>query len=288
MRESEKLTLWFFYPLIPAFSRREKGTFATPSGGRRGYNLLRHPPEGEGEYRWSIREFNGLHDVMILVNPFFSLQWRYHWPWLLCLLCLPAMATAQLHHDLEVTISPGQHGLTVSDTLSWSGDSPASLEFTLHAALGVETTTPGAQLTELPDGAAGRLPALNGEIDPADLKTRRYRATLPAGETQLNLRYEGSILHALQQRGGEYARSFSTTRGTISGQGVFLAGPSAWYPQVDGELITFDLHIRLPGAVVRRQSGDARDARGVFRPGAGTLALYLTAGRDLPDRRPLR
>jgi hypothetical protein len=184
---------------------------------------------------------------MILVNPGFSLQWRYHWPWLLCLLCLPAMATAQLHHDLEVHVNPGQHSLEVSDTLSWSGDSPASLEFTLYAALSVETTTPGAQLIELPDGAAGRLPALNGEINPADLKTRRYRATLPAGETQLNLRYEGSILHALQQRGGEYARSFSTTRGTITGQGVFLAGPSAWYPQVDDELITFDLHIRLPG-----------------------------------------
>jgi hypothetical protein len=171
----------------------------------------------------------------------------YHWLWLLCLLLLPAVTTAQLHHDLEVSISPGEHSLEVSDSLSWSGDVPASLEFSLHASLSVETTTPGAQLSELPAGAAGRLPALNGEADPEALKIRHYRVKLPAGETRLTLRYGGSILHALQQRGGEYARSFSTTRGTIAEQGVFLAGPSHWYPQVDGALMTFDLHIRLPG-----------------------------------------
>ncbi|MEN8763496.1 MAG: M20/M25/M40 family metallo-hydrolase [Thiogranum sp.] len=167
--------------------------------------------------------------------------------WLLCLLWLPAMATAQLHHDLEVRVSPGQHSLEVSDTLSWSGATPASLEFTLHASLSVETTTPGAQLSELPAAAAGRFPALNGETDQGGLKTRRYRVQLPAGETRLSLRYEGTILHALQQRGGEYARSFSTTRGTIAEQGVFLAGQSQWYPQVDGVLMTFDLHLSLPG-----------------------------------------
>ena len=184
---------------------------------------------------------------MMMNNPLSSLPCRYLRLCLLCLMWLPSFATAQLHHDFEVSISPGQHSLEVSDTLSWSTDAPSVLEFTLHAALNVETTTPGAQLSELPAGAAGRLPALNGETDPAELEIRHYRVKLPAGKSRLSLRYAGSIQHALQQHGGEYARSFSTTRGTVAAQGVFLAGPSHWYPQVDGALITFDLHLRLPG-----------------------------------------
>ena len=75
-----------------------------------------------------------------------------NWLCVLCLVLLPCFAQAQLHHDLEVTLSPGQHSLEVNDTLSWTADAPAALEFSLHAALSVETTTPGAQLTELNTG----------------------------------------------------------------------------------------------------------------------------------------
>ena len=99
-----------------------------------------------------------------------------NWLCVLCLVLLPCFAQAQLHHDLEVTLNPGQHRLEVNDTLSWSAGAPAALEFSLHAALSVETTTPGAQLTELTAGT-----------DPAALKSRRYRVTLPAGESQLEL-----------------------------------------------------------------------------------------------------
>ena len=180
---------------------------------------------------------------MLFSNPLSLSLCRYLW---LTLLWLPAVAATQLHHDLDVSLNPGQHSLEVTDTLSWSGAAPSSVEFRLNAALRVETTTAGAQLKEIPTGTGGRLSALNGDTDPAELKVRRYRVQLPAGKNQLSLRYRGSIRHALQQRGEEYARSFSTTRGTISEKGVFLAGPSLWYPQVDAALMSFDLRLRLP------------------------------------------
>jgi len=205
---------------------------------------------------------------------------------LLLLLPLNSWAAPQLHQDLDVRIDPAKHSLEATAVLSWPAGAPESFEFTLHAALDVEATTPGVELSELTSESTGRLTAINGDTDPFEPVTRRYRVTLPGGADTLTLRYAGTIQHALQQRGEEYARSFSTTRGIIDQQGVFLAGPSHWYPQIDGLLMSFDLHLRLPSQwsgvsqgmrVVRDAFSD--EVREHWRCTTPQEEIYLIAGR---------
>ena len=84
---------------------------------------------------------------------------------------------------------------------------------------------------------------------------RRYRVDLAPGKSSFTLHYTGSIAHSLQSQGEEYARSFEETQGIISPQGVFLSGASAWYPQIDDRLITFDLVVHLPDELEKHEPG---------------------------------
>ena len=116
--------------------------------------------------------------------------------------------------------------------------------------------------------------------------TRRYRVTLPAGQERFALRYQGRIHHPLQQQGEEYARGFRETSGMIDARGVFLAGQSAWYPHVEGELLSFDLHLQLPsgwrgmtqGKRLSQQAG-GQQAEEHWRCNSPQQEIYLIAGR---------
>ena len=154
------------YPLILAFSRREKASTGQTCGNK--------------VFPWRLGcrycELNCLQDLMLFSNPLSLSLCRYLW---LTLLWLPAVAATQLHHDLDVSLNPGQHSLEVTDTLSWSGAAPSSVEFRLNAALRVETTTAGAQLKEIPTGTGGRLSAwANPSRRPAALRRCTWRSTM--------------------------------------------------------------------------------------------------------------
>jgi hypothetical protein len=73
-----------------------------------------------------------------------------------------------------------------------------------------------------------------------------FVVTLPAGVKTFSISYAGSIYHPVESIGKEQARGFDQTSGSISEDGVYLAGSSVWYPQFGPTLMTFTLDIELP------------------------------------------
>lgn len=84
------------------------------------------------------------------------------------------------------------------------------------------------------------------DVHAGPVPLKRYMVTLPAGQNTFTLTFSGRIHHAVQDPSLEYARSFSYSPGLISAEGVFLANSTAWYPQFDEGMVSFNLDVRLP------------------------------------------
>ncbi|MDH3899949.1 MAG: peptidase M28, partial [Gammaproteobacteria bacterium] len=204
----------------------------------------------------------------------------------MCLLWLSSIAEAAVHHALEVVVSPDRSYIEVTDSISLSGGKTRELEFVLHPGLTPVMLTRGVGLTAIESEAEARLPVLNNASESAGPSPLRYRIELPSGHTRFVLRYHGHIQHALQQGGEEYARRFRETPGTITAEGVFLAGRSFWYPYIADELMTFDLSLQLPqdwygmsqGERVVRESG-TEYVREQWRCESPQEEIYLIAGQ---------
>jgi hypothetical protein len=192
------------------------------------------------------------------------------------LLWLPALGSAELHHALVVSVNPDQHSIEVQDTIEIVGDELAGVEFALHPDLTPGLVGRGARLVEL-----GRASSSDTGVTP-----RRFRVELATGQQKFTLRYRGPIMHALHQQGEDYARAFRQTPGMIAPEGVFLSAGSFWYPQVAGQMLTFDLELRLPQgwssmSQGQRTAGEADDRgrREGWRCDAPQEEIYLIAGR---------
>jgi aminopeptidase N len=194
-----------------------------------------------------------------------------------------AATVTQIHHALDVNLQPDTAGIEVRDTITLPAGHSSSLTFALHPALQPQLQENNARLVELSKAAEGRPPAATPSGVPS---LRHYRVELADGENRLTLRYSGSIAHALQSRGEEYARSFEETQGIISPQGVFLSAASAWYPLIDDTLVTFDLEVRLPdawksmsqGESVNPLSASGRTPAEHWRATTPQEEIYLIAG----------
>ena len=139
-----------------------------------------------------------------------------------------------IHHDLNVRLEPEQNLLTVEDSITLPPDRPAELTFMLHAGLDPITPTPGVNI-ERTAASMGYVPV------------ESFRITLPPGLVKFVLRYSGTIAHSVASVGRETARGFNTTPGTISEEGIFLAGSSVWYPEFFSDFVIFTLETALPG-----------------------------------------
>jgi aminopeptidase N len=203
--------------------------------------------------------------------------------WLLCLLWLPLVATAQIHHSLDVSLQPDTAGIKVHDSVTLPEGHPSSLTFALHPALQPELLSDSARLVELAQRTDNSPSALNPS---AGISPRHYRLDLAPGENSFTLHYSGNIAHTLQSQGEEYARSFQETQGIISPQGVFLSGASVWYPHIDNTQVTFDLEVHLPKAWKSMSQGEHLDTRSAsssrpvehWRASNPQQEIYLIAG----------
>lgn len=194
-------------------------------------------------------------------------------------LWLPWFALAVPHHDIEVHLDLENAAIDVRDTIKLSQNHSSSLVFRLHPALQVKLLSDSAKLTEI---------SQQSDIDDLDSQRantiipRRYRVDLIGATRQFTLHYQGSIAHALQSHGEEYARSFEQTPGLISPTGVFLSGSSAWYPQIDNGLISFDLKLHLPDGWKSMSQGQSieTDNRSVehWRAMTPQEEIYMIAG----------
>ena len=141
-------------------------------------------------------------------------------------------------HDMEVSLFPTSSEIQVKNRIDiperyrHDQDAPVRLEFSLHAALTIDAVEGGEIIQK-----KGR---------DAFVPLKHYTMTLPSGQQSVVLHYSGIINHPVQTPGQEYSRSFGSSPGVISDQGVFLASSSAWYPQFTDPMVSFRLRILLP------------------------------------------
>ncbi len=154
----------------------------------------------------------------------------------LAMLASTAGAQDATHHDLVVTLNPANAGIQGRDTITFAEDLPTAERayiFRLHSGLRPATRDPEVILTRLndPDGAA---------------PLAQFKLQLPAGQRQVTLDYSGSMKLSLHPAARVHGKMHDATPASISTEGIFLAGDSAWYPSFDDTLVTFELEIDLP------------------------------------------
>lgn len=159
------------------------------------------------------------------------------------------------------------------DTITFAEDPPAPERahmFWLHSGLRPVTGDRDAILTRLsnPEGTAS---------------LARFKLQLPAGRRQVTLNYGGSMRLSAARTHGKMR---DATPASVSTEGIFLAGDSAWYPSLDDTLVTFELEIDLPlgwqsisqgvPRILPPPSGKVRTRWLEFKP---QQEIYLVAGR---------
>ncbi len=190
-------------------------------------------------------------------------------------------STATFHHQMQIQLSPDTSEIQVKDRIQvpdWvrNAKEPVQLEFFLHAGLAI-THVEGATIQSDENEVA---------LKSRPISIRRYTVTLPPDQQAITLQFSGKIHHAVQGPGQEYSRSFGSTPGTISLEGVFLANSSAWYPQFGNALVSFQLDIQVPpdwdvvsqGTLLRENRTDTMQ-HVVWEEKQPQDDIYLVAGR---------
>ena len=183
-------------------------------------------------------------------------------------------AGSVVHHDLRVSVDPSSGRIAVQDTVTLPGQRKGSpVTFRLHPGMEVTLEGPGRIDAVGPSSGSGEAPGV-------------FRVE-PEGRS-FTVRYNGVVRHPFSEP-REYARGFRTTPGRVDPEGVYLGPDCAWYPQIDGVMVTFTLEVKVPagwGAV--SQGGGGADGAGTWRWACETPqdGIYLVAGPYAVCRRP--
>ncbi len=201
-------------------------------------------------------------------------------------------ATPVIHHRLKVRIDPGENALVVEDTVTLP-DSDTFLpgdrgHFVLHTGLTPSRRGEGARFRkarrgEIPPGFDEVLTP-SGKAGDTPLTLYEYR--LKTSTRTFTVTYQGTLAHPLVQAGETYARDFKETAGTITEDGVYLAGSSFWLPWFGEALVTFEMDVTLPSGWKSVSQGERTEeldegeaARATWRCLHPQDQVYLVAGR---------
>lgn len=145
----------------------------------------------------------------------------------------------RFHHQMDVSIIPDSAEIKVVDRIKipqrYLESASTAIQFSLHAQLTIDAV-----------GGGKVVPAETGTLKSASVPLRHYTLIPESLSEPVTLHYSGTIHHAVQEPGQEYARSFSYTPGVISSEGVFLASSSVWYPHFSEPMVSFRMNVRLP------------------------------------------
>ncbi len=157
----------------------------------------------------------------------YRLLWRFLQTGLFVLI-LSATTFGQVNHDLKIKLQPESHRLEVIDkiTLSSVPQDAGSFHFTLHQGLKPEVLDKDTILRKYFGAEADNFFNNNPSLQHGNIAMELFEVKLPPGTNQFTLKYEGEIFHPVKEYGEEYARSFSSSPGIISPEGVFLSGSS--------------------------------------------------------------
>lgn len=159
-----------------------------------------------------------------------------------CLLCTTVLAENTVFHDIRIIINPDAHSIEVEDriTLPEVLRSQESLDFYLHESLSV-TSSDVELIPSVPAVLANEQRVAAGGVPLAHYTVKRK-----VDNPSFTLRYHGDIFHPIKASAEETIRSFSDTPGIVSSDGAFLSSSSAWYPQIDDQLISFRVNVVVP------------------------------------------
>jgi len=138
-------------------------------------------------------------------------------------LSLGASAGEPVHHRLGVTLQPAEGRIAVTDRLTLPQDGGAAFRFQLAA--GFEVEAEGADLDRALLASGG---------------VRTYTLAPHEGAAEVVLRYGGPI------GTGAVHPEHGMPGAVVGTDGVYLDSGSAWYPQFEGRLVTFELEVAAP------------------------------------------
>jgi len=154
-----------------------------------------------------------------------------------------------VHHNLNVTITPDDSFIQVTDILTIKQlKKEKSLVFKLHHALKIENNNFIQLIKENVTGVDIGMDRDN-TANQNQLKLNEYKLSLPLNHTsdfEIVIKYQGKIESSIEQSAENYARGFSQSSGIIWQKGVYLAGSSYWLPYFNDEMLTYNLTTTLP------------------------------------------
>ncbi len=151
-----------------------------------------------------------------------------------------------VHHEMKVRLIPTDHRIEVEETVTLPGGGPSSgqkIRFLLHAGLTPRSPTAGVKVVREEKPDLKRF-GIDSEIFDPGIPVEGYTLFLPPGTTRLILEYRGEIHHPFQE--GEDVRGGGETPGTLSTNGVYLAGSTLWYPRFSPDPVTFSIDVTAP------------------------------------------
>ena len=171
---------------------------------------------------------------------------------------------ALVHHSLKVILDPLSQTIAVEDTVTLPDSMLGSpLTFSLNSNLRISNNN--RRIQTLATSTTPDVPGINNTGGLAATTTAYSIGPPRRNSNQLLLIYDGTIFDVAEQNSAEYAQSFAESSGIIGGQGVYLHKGSAWVPDFDGDLITFDLRVEFVDSAASWTAvsqGDRLDANG--------------------------
>ncbi|MFP4546824.1 MAG: M20/M25/M40 family metallo-hydrolase [Fidelibacterota bacterium] len=166
-------------------------------------------------------------------------------------LLLPVVLLAEdnfIHHDISADVNPEENFITVVDKITLPENyNTQELTFLLLNDLTVEKPSGDMTIRLLEQNIKVDDTGMDREDYNVDFGVNKYGIKLKNKDNPtFTLQYSGKINYPIQQRGAEYARSFSQSPGIICEKGIVLGGSTYWVPQFDENLVTFNLKTILP------------------------------------------
>jgi len=149
--------------------------------------------------------------------------------------CLPAQNAYQ---NISANIDVSSSNIDVEITIDLPNnllDSGNGTFLYLNKNLNIESVK-GGQIVEVEN---------MGEETKSYVK--KYKLTLKkSSKNSFSLSYKGIIKDEIEQSAAEYARGFSETKGTITDNGIYLAGSTYWLPKFEQSILSsFDLKVTI-------------------------------------------